>query len=233
MQNNITKISQVTQEVTLFLRKLGLSNYYIIKIYALVGDAAIALTEDNPYWLLEEFPSMRFAKVDEVASAVGVEKNSFYRIQAAIKHGLAAYISNGHTFVPAREFCTQMAEHLDLSSEAIEDVMEDMALSGDLQLSVVDGVEVLYFYGYYKVECQIVSKIIQMVSYKPKTAFADIDAIIRKAEAEKNIILSSNQNRMINRINHDNSSKKVFYHHLVFFFHIYKLTSKTNHASFL
>ena len=203
MQNNITKISQVTQEVTLFLRKLGLSNYYIIKIYALVGDAAIALTEDNPYWLLEEFPSMRFAKVDEVASAVGVEKNSFYRIQAAIKHGLAAYISNGHTFVPAREFCTQMAEHLDLSSEAIEDVMEDMALSGDLQLSVVDGVEVLYFYGYYKVECQIVSKIIQMVSYKPKTAFADIDAIIRKAEAEKNIMLSGNQRDAIkNSIQH-------------------------------
>ena len=203
MQNNITKISQVTQEVTLFLRKLGLSNYYIIKIYALVGDAAIALTEDNPYWLLEEFPSMRFAKVDEVASAVGVEKNSFYRIQAAIKHGLAAYISNGHTFVPAREFCTQMAEHLDLSSEAIEDVMEDMALSGDLQLSVVDGVEVLYFYGYYKVECQIVSKLIQMVSYTPKTTFADIDAIIRKAEAEKNIILSSNQRDAIkNSIQH-------------------------------
>mgnify|MGYP002516447844 FL=1 len=80
MQNNITKISQVTREVTLFLRKLGLSDYYIIKIYALVGDAAIALTEDNPYWLLEEFPAMRFAKVDEVASSLGMEKDSFFRL---------------------------------------------------------------------------------------------------------------------------------------------------------
>lgn len=40
--DNITKISQVTPEVALFLRQLGFSNYYIIKIFALVGDAAIA-----------------------------------------------------------------------------------------------------------------------------------------------------------------------------------------------
>ena len=51
----ITKISQVTPELTLFLRNLGFTNYYIIKIFDLVGDAAIGLTEDNPYWLLEEF----------------------------------------------------------------------------------------------------------------------------------------------------------------------------------
>ena len=32
--------------MTLFLRGLGFSNYYIIKIFNLVGDAAIALTEE-------------------------------------------------------------------------------------------------------------------------------------------------------------------------------------------
>lgn len=61
----ITKISQVTPEVTLFLRGLGFSDYYIIKIFALVGEAAIALTEDNPYWLLDEFPAMKFDKADK------------------------------------------------------------------------------------------------------------------------------------------------------------------------
>lgn len=197
MQNNITKISQVTKEVTLFLRKIGLSDYYIIKIFALVGDAAIALTEDNPYWLLEEFPGMRFAKVDEVAKAVGVEQDDFCRIEAAINHGLAAYISNGHTFAPAREFCTQMAEHLDLSSESVEDVMEDMALRGDLQLTVVDGKEVLYFYGYYKTECQIVSNFINFVESKPKKIGADIDTVISKAEIATGIKLSEAQRHAV------------------------------------
>ena len=183
--------------MTLFLRKIGLSDYYIIKIFALVGDAAIALTEDNPYWLLEEFPGMRFAKVDEVAKAVGVEQDDFCRIEAAINHGLAAYISNGHTFAPAREFCTQMAEHLDLSSESVEDVMEDMALRGDLQLTVVDGKEVLYFYGYYKTECQIVSNFINFVESNPKKIGADIDAVIGKAEISTGIKLSEAQRNAV------------------------------------
>ena len=51
----------------MFLRNLGFTNYYIIKIFDLVGDAAIGLTEDNPYWLLEEFPRMGFEKVDQKA----------------------------------------------------------------------------------------------------------------------------------------------------------------------
>ena len=41
--DGITKISQVPAEEVLFFRSLGFSNYYIIKIYDLVGDAAIAL----------------------------------------------------------------------------------------------------------------------------------------------------------------------------------------------
>lgn len=190
---NITKISQVTPEVTLFLRNLGFSNYYIIKIFSLVGDAAIGLTEDNPYWLLEEFPSMKFAKVDEVAAIMGVEKDSFHRIEAAINHGLAGYVSKGHIFVPAREFCRQMGDFLDLSSEAVEDVMEDMALSGELQLSVLEGREVLYYYGYYKAECLVVSKITQMAEEKPKSIAVDIEGVIRKAEANGGPVLSTQQ----------------------------------------
>lgn len=191
--DNITKISQVTPEVALFLRQLGFSNYYIIKIFALVGDAAIALTEDNPYWLLDEFPNMKFETADKAAFSVGVERNSFFRIEAAIKHGLSSYINRGHTFVPAREFCLQIGQFLDLSSESVEDVMEDMALAGDLQLTVLDGQEVLYFYGYYKTECMIVRKIAEMTGEKPKTVAANVDAVIRKAEIEGDVALSAQQ----------------------------------------
>lgn len=189
----ITKISQVTPEVTLFLRKLGFSNYYIIKIFALVGDAAIALTEDNPYWLLEEFPAMRFAKVDEAAAILGMEGDNPYRIKAAITHGMAGYISNGHTFVPAREFCVQIGKFLDLNSEVIEDVMEDMAFEGQLQLTMLDGREVLYFYGYYKTECFVVSKIMEMAERVPKPIAVDADAVIQKVLSEKGISLSNQQ----------------------------------------
>ena len=193
----ITKISQVTPEVTLFLRKLGFSNYYIIKIFALVGEAAIALTEDNPYWLLSEFPAMKFDKVDKAAEAMGMETDNVYRIEAAIKHGLSLHVGNGNTFVPAREFYEQIAGFLDLSREVIEDVAEDMTLAGDLQIAVVDGREVLYFYGYYKTECQIVSRIREMISADFSAAAEDIDYVIRKAESMTDISLSNQQREAV------------------------------------
>ena len=90
VNSNITKISQVTPEVTLFLRNLGFSNYYIIKIYALVGDAAVALTQDNPYWLLDEFPRMRFDTADRAAYLMGMEKDSFFTYVCACQGVLPA-----------------------------------------------------------------------------------------------------------------------------------------------
>lgn len=195
--SQITKISQVTPEVTLFLRKLGFSNYFIIKIFALVGDAAIALTEDNPYWLLDEFSGMKFDTADKAASLMGVKQDSFFRIEAAVKHGLSAYVSRGHTFVLAREFCLEVGRFLDLSSESVEDVVEELVISGDLQLAVLDGVEVLYFYGYYKTECFVAGKIAGLAEKNPKPVAANIDAVIRKAESQSSISLSGGQREAV------------------------------------
>lgn len=198
-KQTITKISQVTPEVTLFLRKLGFSNYYIIKIFALVGDAAIALTEDNPYWLLSEFPGMKFEKADKAAEIIGMETDNMYRIEAAIRHGLSLHVSNGNTFVPVREFYEQIAGFLDLSSEIIADVAEDMTIAGDLQISIVNGTEVLYFYGYYKTECRIVSKLREMGEAELIPVAANTEAVIRKAESMTATVLSKQQREAVKK----------------------------------
>ena len=192
---NITKISQVTPEVTLFLRSLGFTNYYIIKIFDLVGEAAQALTEDNPYWLLEEFPRMGFAKVDEVARKLGVVPDSRYRAEAAVGLCMRYYAGEGHSFAPYKELCLKASEMLEVSSELIEDVLEDMVFDGRLQLANVDGSRVVYFYGYYKAECSVAGKLAAMENPPGglKQVGGDIEALIAKAEASGGIELSSRQ----------------------------------------
>lgn len=192
---NITKISQVTPEVTLFLRSLDFTNYYIIKIFDLVGEAAQALTEDNPYWLLEEFPRMGFAKVDEVARKLGVAPDSRYRAEAAIGLCMRYYAGEGHSFAPYKELCLKASEMLEVSSELIEDVLEDMVFDGRLQLANVDGSRVVYFYGYYKAECSVAGKLAAMENPPGglKQVGGDIEALIAKAEASGGIELSSQQ----------------------------------------
>lgn len=70
--------------------------------------------------------------------------------------------------MPAREFCQQISGFLDLTRDEVEDVVEDMALVGDLQLSTLAGTEVLYFYGYYRTECQVAGKIAKNGGKHPK-----------------------------------------------------------------
>lgn len=203
LKEEITKISQVTPEVTLFLRNLGFSNYYIIKIYNLVGDAAVALTEDNPYWLLDEFSHMGFKKIDEAAEKLGVARDSEYRIQSGIQYGLRSYISEGHSFAPLTELCEKVAEFLELQTSLIRDVIEDMALTGNMQMSTLDGTTVVYFYGYYKAECVICGKLADLADaeeLKPVADDANLEFFLRKAEAASGIPLSQVQSDAVRQV---------------------------------
>ena len=196
--DNITKISQVTPEVTLFLRNLGFSNYYIIKIFNLVGEAAVALTEDNPYWLLDEFSHMGFKKIDEAAEKLGVEKDSEYRVQSGIRFGLRSYVAEGHSFAPVSELCDRVAEFLDLPGSLVLDVLEDMALMGNVQMTLLAGRPVVYFYGYYKAECVISGKLADLADADRIRGLAgeseeNLDFLLRKAEASGGIELSEEQ----------------------------------------
>lgn len=197
--DSITKISQVTPEVTLFLRGLGFSNYYIIKIFDLVGEAAVSLTEDNPYWLLEDFPRMGFKKVDQVAAQLGMEPENPYRLQAAVEFGLRAYLSEGHSYAPLKELVVNVGKLLELNSELVEDVIEDMVFDGRLQLSDLNGIRAVYFYGYYKAECSITKKLagLENPTGGLKPVGGNIPALIRKAETASGITLSTEQKKAV------------------------------------
>lgn len=195
----MAKIGEVTPEVTLFLRSIGLSNYYIVKIFDLVGESAIGLTEDNPYWLLEEFPRMGFKKVDEIAKSLGVGDENRYRIEAGITVIMKKYVSEGHAFALYKELCHEAAESLGVNSELVEDVTEDMVFDGRLQLADVEGRRAVYFYGYYKAECSVAGKLAGLEN--PQTGLkpvgGNMEALIAKVEGEMGATLSSEQKEAV------------------------------------
>lgn len=195
----MAKIGEVTPEVTLFLRSLGLSNYYIVKIFDLVGESAIGLTEDNPYWLLEEFPRMGFKKVDDIAKSLGFSDENRYRIEAGIAAVMKKYVSEGHAFAIYKELCRETAESLCVSSELVEDVTEDMVFDGRLQLADVEGSRAVYFYGYYKAECSVAGKLTGLEN--PQTGLkpvgGNMETLIAKVEGEMGAKLSSEQKEAV------------------------------------
>lgn len=191
----ITKISEVTDEVTLFFRSLGLSNYYIIKIFDLVGDSAVSLTEDDPYWLLDEFPRMGFKAVDEIAFKLGFSGENPMRLKAGVRQGLRTYTGEGHSYAPKHELSELVSKNLDVSMEIVSEVMEDMTFDGDIQLSRLDGEDIVYFYGYYKAECAVCKglSVLENAHKFLKPVGKNIDSVIKKQESKKGIALSNLQ----------------------------------------
>ncbi len=158
-RSSVTKISQVAPDVTFFFRGLGFSDYYIIKIFNLAGEAAVALTEDNPYWLLDAFPRMRFEAVDAAAARLGFGPDSEARIASGLCYALGGYVTAGHTFAYRQALCEETARALDLSASLVDDVLENMAIEGRVQLSTLAGRQVVYFYTHYRAECRICGRL--------------------------------------------------------------------------
>ena len=196
----ITKISQVTPEVTWFLRELGLSDYYIIKIYALVGNNAVGMTKTDPYWLLDEFSRMGFKNVDGMAQKLGIGQDDPRRLKACVRFALASYVSEGHTFAPLEELRDRCASYLDLSPEKIEDAIETMTYEGILHKASGEEGERVYFFRHFMAESRVASRITRLSDSNPRELrkiIASPNALIRKYEETNGIELSEEQRRAV------------------------------------
>lgn len=196
----ITKISQVTPEVTLLLRGMGLSDYYIIKLFAVYGNAAPEMIKEDPFWLLEEFSHMGFRKVDEIAYGLNLRADDPRRLKAAIRYVLAAYVGEGNTFAPRKELLEKCRELLDVSEEIIEDALETMIFEGILHSVRTQGVDAIYFYGYFRAENRVASGIAHLADQETrelKKIISSPNSFIRKFEEDRGIVLSEDQKRAV------------------------------------
>jgi len=78
------------RDVMLFLQGHGISTLFAVRIFKKYGQRAIAIVNENPYRLANDFYGIGFFSADKVALSLGIEKNAPVRIFAAIRHILAA-----------------------------------------------------------------------------------------------------------------------------------------------
>ncbi len=195
-----TKISQVTPEVTWFLRGLGLSDYYIIKIYDSVGASAVGMTQEDPYWLLDEYSNMGFKKVDEIALKLEVRRDDPRRLRAGIRYVMGYYVGEGNTYAVKSEFADKCAQMMDVSKEIVGDAIDTMSYEGVLHQAVTDGEEAVYFYSYYRAESKVASRLTHLADQDArelKKIIASPESFLRKFQEERGITLSEDQKRAV------------------------------------
>lgn len=87
------------RDVMIFLQGYGISTLYAVKIFKIYGNDAISKVSNNPYQLARDIYGIGFFSADKIALNMGFEKDGIPRIEAGIKHVLAAARDNGHCYL--------------------------------------------------------------------------------------------------------------------------------------
>ncbi len=112
---------QRDRETMLFLKGNGLSNALAVRLMKHYGDRVVAVIRANPYQAGLDVPRVGFMKADEIASKLGVAKDSPQRIMAAFVHLLDQASAEGHTFLPREDLLERTTELLDVDFAKIEE----------------------------------------------------------------------------------------------------------------
>ena len=114
------------RDVMIFLQSYGVSTLYATKIYKAYGDDAIAVVSQNPYRLAHDIYGIGFFSADRIALAMGFDRAGLPRVEAGIKHVLAASRKEGHCFLTRGQIVEAAIELLreDVAPAQIADVLQ-------------------------------------------------------------------------------------------------------------
>lgn len=133
---NYVKIQKM-QDAIMFLQDLGITINMALRIYKTYDVKTVDNVRKNPYMLVDDVDGIGFATADRIAGELGIEKNSDYRICAAISYLLKdAALKGGHNYLPENELVSNAIALLSIDSDNIEervrDNLQDMVLMGEL-----------------------------------------------------------------------------------------------------
>jgi len=179
--------------ISMFFQQYGVSSEYALKLYKAYGADCVDIIKENPYRLVEEVRGIGFHKADVIASKMGIEEESPFRVRSGIRYGLVYYAGEGNTFMPQQELCEKVAELLEVSTELVYDNLVQMAFEGDVKVDAVDGQNVVYLFFYYLAEQKVCANLALLSSAPLKSLTVDPDNMISMTEGETGIKLSDRQ----------------------------------------
>ena len=196
------KESREFADTAIELREIGIEMSEAVRVYKMYGKDSLQLIKENPYILAEDIRGITFGKADAIAAKMGVGPESSVRIESGIRYMLKAWAQSGSTLMPAALLAEKTAGFLDVMQENVKESLRDMIFAGELEEDSMDGVSVVYLYGYYHAEQRVAHalKNIRDAASKPVPMLTDnvlsAAAEIAGGEGEE-VTLSSEQQRAI------------------------------------
>jgi exodeoxyribonuclease V alpha subunit len=187
------------RDVMLFLQGYGISTLFAVKIFKVYGDNAIGIVSQNPYQLAKDIYGIGFFSADKIALNMGFEKDGTPRIEAGIKHVLAASRDEGHCYLYEDQILKNTQELLQIGNpDRIRLLLNELLQKNEIKKRTIESADkeirdAFYANTSFFDESYTASKIKWMTSQKLVVDKDRVQNWVRKYCEKQKIVLSSEQ----------------------------------------
>lgn len=140
------------RKAMIFLQKYGINLNLAVKIYKQYGQDIYTVLKENPYKMADDIEGVGFKIADEIASRIGIHKDSDFRITSGILYSLAQASLNGHIYMPSEYLKNSVLELLKLPDIDISHYLMDMMIDKRIMIKKINDVECVYTSNAYYTE---------------------------------------------------------------------------------
>lgn len=185
------------REVMLFLETHGVSGTYAGKIFAKFGSFAIEVVQNDPYRLAREIDGIGFRTADQIASALGFEKNDDARIVAGINYALLQIANAGHCCVPERMLVEQTAKLLMIDGEDVAREITQLLKAERLCFEEINSETLIYPPNLYYAEKNVAARLLYLKNHAKQLPAETAEAEVAEWEAKNAIQLAEKQREAV------------------------------------
>ena len=192
------------REAMVFLQSYGITPSLAVKIFKQYGENVKQIIRGNPYRLVEDVEGIGFKTADKIAAALGVERDSEYRLSAGIKFALAdATAGAGHCYLPRPELVKAAQNLLGNEQEAIDRVLDTLILAHEVVAQILPDetgaqeVVALYQPQTFRAESEVARRLMEMIEAMPESMALDLQAQIDELERGEGIAFHPQQRQAI------------------------------------
>ena len=186
----------------LYLSKYGIRTNLAVKIYNTYGERMREVLEENPYRLAEDIKGVGFAQADEIASRLGYDVDSEFRIRAGILHTLTLGANAGNAYLPEEVLYRRASEILMCDVKLFPHIISGLAISGKIVVKNYNDINRIYLAAYYYTELAI-ARMLHDLNIHREISKDLIEQRVTAVEHKQGITLDSLQREALVRSNTD------------------------------
>lgn len=150
-------------------------------------DEILPMIEENPYILIDDIERVGFITADKIAQALGIAKDSPFRLQAAVKYVLQEATNEGHVYLPFADIYKRVLDLLDIIVEEMDVAVLVKQMTDDMGVLARESNDV-YLRSLHQAEEQLADRVKMLLDREDSTKDTTEDVLNQMVEYEQKLL---------------------------------------------